>query len=448
METDKISKQHIALAVLSGLLLSASFPKAGISWLAWFAIVPLLVAISDLTPKRSFQVGFLAGSIHYLSLLYWVAYTAKIYGRLPLVVAVSILFLFAAFLGLYIAGFSAILTRTCKGPVLCPVAIPVLWVFMEYGRSFLFTGFPWGLIGYSQFKALHIIQISDILGVYGVSFLVAVVNAAILLGILSLIRKTWRDRAVSGRIFLLGSVIAALVFGMVWYYGVRSVRIIDERIAASPHKRIAVVQANIDQEKKWDPAFQEETVRRYINLSLLSKPEQADLVVWPETATPFYFLHNQRLSEMVKSGIRRTGSDFLIGSPSFLRKKNTEAYYNSAYLVGRDGKVHGKYDKVHLVPFGEYVPLKRWLPFLGKMVEQVGDFRPGVKGKTLDWGRYRLGVQICYEIIFPGLSRAMVNNGSDVLVNITNDAWFGRTSAPFQHFSMTIFRAIERNARL
>jgi apolipoprotein N-acyltransferase len=131
-----------------------------------------------------------------------------------------------------------------------------------------------------------------------------------------------------------------------------------------------------------------------------------------------------------------------------LRKKNTETYYNSAYLVGREGKVHGKYDKVHLVPFGEYVPLKRWLPFLGKMVEQVGDFRSGEKGETLDWGKYRLGIQICYEIIFPGLSRAMVNNGSGLLINITNDAWFGRTSAPFQHFSMAIFRAIENRRSL
>jgi apolipoprotein N-acyltransferase len=151
---------------------------------------------------------------------------------------------------------------------------------------------------------------------------------------------------------------------------------------------------------------------------------------------------------MVQKGIQNAGTSFLIGSPSFIQSENGIKYYNSAYLINPDGKIQGKYDKVHLVPFGEYVPFKKWLPFLGKMVEEVGDFWPGEKGSTIKWGNYKLGVQICFEIIFPGLSRAVVNNNAALLVNLTNDAWYGNSCAPYQHFSMTVFRAIENRKAL
>jgi len=151
---------------------------------------------------------------------------------------------------------------------------------------------------------------------------------------------------------------------------------------------------------------------------------------------------------MVFEGIRQSATDYLIGSPSFLRTDGGVQYYNSAYLIIPEKKTMGKYDKTHLVPFGEYVPFKKWLPFLGKIVAQVGDFSAGKVGQTLPWRREQLGVQICYEIIFPGLSRAMAKNGASVLVNITNDAWFGKTSGPYQHFSMTVFRAVENRRSL
>jgi apolipoprotein N-acyltransferase len=151
---------------------------------------------------------------------------------------------------------------------------------------------------------------------------------------------------------------------------------------------------------------------------------------------------------MVFEGIKRSGADYLIGSPSFVRTDGLVEYYNSAYLIIPEDKTMGKYDKTHLVPFGEYVPFKKWLPFLGKIVAQVGDFKAGKVGQTLPWRNEQLGVQICYEIIFPGLSRAMVKNNASVLVNITNDAWFGKTSGPYQHFSMTVFRAVENRRSL
>ena len=151
---------------------------------------------------------------------------------------------------------------------------------------------------------------------------------------------------------------------------------------------------------------------------------------------------------MVFQGIRQSATDYLIGSPSFLRTDGVVQYYNSAYLIIPEEKTMGKYDKTHLVPFGEYVPFKKWLPFLGKIVAQVGNFREGEVGKTLPWRGQQLGVQICYEIIFPGLARAMTKNKASILVNITNDAWFGKTSGPYQHFSMTVFRAVENRRSL
>jgi apolipoprotein N-acyltransferase len=212
--------------------------------------------------------------------------------------------------------------------------------------------------------------------------------------------------------------------------------------------RVALIQGNIAQEIKWDRKFQQQTTEKYARLSVAAKQETPALVVWPETATPFYFPFHATLSRIVIDAVKNTGADFLIGSPSFREKAGELAYYNSAYLVASDGSVKGRYDKVHLVPFGEYVPFKRYLPFLGKIVEQVGDFRAGRQGANLNWRGRGLGVLICYESIFPVLARAQVAAGADLLVNITNDAWYGRSSAPFQHFSMAVFRAVENRRPL
>ncbi len=443
MKTDKIDRLKIILAVSSGFLLTLSFPRTSISWLAWFALVPLLVALRDLSPKKGLYLGLCAGIAHYLSLAYWLAYTINTYGNIPLYLSVLILLLLSAYLALYVGIFSMALIQLCTNPLFCLIAIPLIWVSLEYIRSFFLTGFPWELIGYTQFDTLHMIQIADIFGVYGVSFCIALSNAVIFLAFLYLTGKEWKEKAVKTRLAA-GSIMSlVLIVGLVWLYGKVRIQSISELTSDSPSARVTVVQGNIGQDKKWSPAFQRASTEKYIKLSLLAKEQKPDLIVWPETATPFYFLYNIELSKMVKRGIHDTGVDFLIGSPSFRRWKNKIEYYNSAYLVGPEGNIFGKYDKVHLVPFGEYVPLKKFLPFLGKIVEHVGDFRSGEKGHTIQWGEYRLGIQICYEIIFPNLSRAMTKNNAALLVNITNDAWFGRSSAPYQHFSMAIFRAVE-----
>ena len=447
MRADSTQWERMATAVVSGLLLTAAFPKIGFDFLAWGALVPLLWAVDGTRAGVAFRIGFFFGLAHFLSLVYWVVPTMQIYGHLPLVLAFPILFLFAAFLALFPALFAVGLSRVSARPALLWIAAPALWTAQELMRGHLFTGFPWELVGYSQFQRISLIQIADITGVHGVSFLVVLVNAAIYtLGGAAATRRSFasadRRRAAAACAIAFAAVAGALL------YGGDRLSAIDAGVRSTETVRVALIQGNIAQELKWDRKFQLQTTEKYARLSISAKKQAPDLVIWPETATPFYFPFHAVLSRIVLDAVHRTGADFLIGSPSFEEKAGELVYFNSAYLVFADGTVEGRYDKVHLVPFGEYVPFKRYLPFLGKIVEHVGDFHSGPEGKTLPWKNRRLGVLICYESIFPELARAQAAAGADLLINITNDAWYGRSSAPFQHFSMAVFRAVENRRPL
>lgn len=433
----------IVLCVVSGLLLTASFPSLGWDWAAWFALAPLLLGAAGLSKTDSFRAGYMVGLVHYLTLTYWLYHTMETYGHLPWYVSLPVLGLFAAYLSLYPGLFAAMLALLRPTPAVGVFMAPGLWVSLEYIRGRLFTGFPWEAIGCSQYKALHIIQISDIFGAYGVSFLVVLGNWAVLLIVLHVSRIPWRGVRVALRPVVGAVLTLVLALGLTLFYGSRRIEAVDSLVSSAPAQRIAVVQGNIDQLTKWDPAFQVSTIRKYARLSMAAGKSAPELIVWPETATPFYFGHNVPLSEMVRAAIRETGADFLFGSPSFTIGEGGMKYHNSAFLLDREGGKIGKYDKVHLVPFGEYTPLKRWLPFIGKLVEHVGDFSPGEQGGVIQWRGRGLGVQICYETIFPELSRASVRNGAQVLITLTNDAWYGNSSAPHQLFSMAVFRAVE-----
>ncbi|MGD8701894.1 MAG: apolipoprotein N-acyltransferase [Desulfosarcina sp.] len=437
-------------AIISGLLLTASFPKVGFWLSAWVALVPLLVALRGRHPFAAFRVGMIAGLTHYLTLLYWVVPTMRTYGYLPWWQCVSLLGLLAAYLALYPGVLAMTLVRCCRKPGYLIICTPVFWVALDYLRSFMLTGFPWGLIGYSQFNRLHIIQISDMFGVSGVSFLVVLFNAAVYVSLLFVAQKPWGNYLVGKRQVLLAIVSPLVLIATALVYGNMRIKAMDAAIVGRQSPRVAIVQGNIDQARKWDPAFQIGTTKKYVDLTQSAAARQPDLVVWPETATPFYFSASPKLTRLVTDTVRQTGIHLLVGSPSVDSDAGRLAYYNSAYMVEPDGRVSGRYDKVHLVPFGEYVPLKRLLSFVGKMVAQVGDFSPGEKGRTLAWedGQPPIGVQICFEIIFPGLARSLVNNGAGVLVNLTNDAWFGRSGAAYQHFSMAVFRAVENRRSL
>ncbi len=432
-----ISVGEAALAAVSGLLLTLSFPKLGWDVLVWVALVPFFYAIKNKSSREGFALGFLMGLVHYSTLLYWIAQVMEIYGHLPIVLCWTVLLLLVAYMGLYPAALASVICQFQKRPHLLCFLAPLFWTALEYVRAFLLSGFPWENLGYSQYGRLNLIQISDILGVYGVSALIVAVNA-VLFDLWDAIRQ---KRALSWQAVLAVFLVASGFF----VYGGWRIAKVDTAVQGAVKRKVALVQGNIDQAVKWEASFQGETLQRYKRLSLAALEARPDLVVWPETALPFYFLHDEALTAQVTEVVRASKAYFVVGSPSFRRVGQRIRYYNSAYLLAPSGEVLGKYDKVHLVPYGEYVPLKRFFPFLGKMVGAVGDFESGKTGQTLLWEDERLGVLICFEVIFPELSRRMAQNGAQMLINITNDAWFGTSSAPYQHLSMAVFRAVENH---
>ena len=448
IEFIKTHRTRLFLGLVSGILLTLSFPKIDQGWLAWISLTPLLLAVRQTDPRNGFLIGFWTGLVQNLGLMYWTVHTMNLYGNLPLFQCIPVLFLLASYLALYTGAFGLAVTALCNRPWTLPLVAPAAWVVLEMLRAHLFTGFPWEMLGYSQYKYLWIIQIADLAGVYGVSALIVAVNTALAMAVFHWLETPWQSGPVSKRLLVGTTTLTFLGLVAVCGYGLGRLSKVDQAVANAEKPDIAVIQGNIDQAHKWDPSFQMITAVKYKKLSQETAAKGAKLIIWPETATPFYFFQDPLLSRLILDGIRETGVYYLIGSPSYDKDKEKIRYYNSAYLVTPQGKAAGRYDKVHLVPFGEYVPLKRWLPFIKKMVAQVGDFATGHRGSTLKWNHHGLGVLICYEVIFPDLARAMTQNGASLLINITNDAWFGYTSAAYQHFSMAVFRSVENRRTL
>lgn len=436
------------LAGVTGILLTAGFPVIGMACSAWGALVFLLFAIRDTGPRKSFMLGLLAGMVHYLTLVYWLAPTMRIYGYLPLSLSLLLLILLAVYLALYSAFFAFLLAWTGRRPSMLLIFAPMFWVFLEYLRTRLFSGFPWGLLGYTQADQLSLIQFADIFGVYGVSAVILFANAALLLLVLAVLKKPWQGCRVKAWPAAAGCLAVLAALGAVLGYGNLRMYAMDQRLAAADTLDVAVIQGNIGQLHKWDRGFREATIKKYFDLSKIGENQSPELIIWPETAAPFYFDYNTELTERVLNRIEAAGKYFIIGAPSVEFDHRRPRYYNSAYLIGPGGEVCGRYNKVHLVPFGEYVPFNDWLPFIDTLVSQVGNFDAGRRGDIIGWNDISIGMLICYEGIFPSLSVEMVRSGADFLVNITNDAWFGKTSAPYQHFSMAVFRAIENRRSL
>jgi apolipoprotein N-acyltransferase len=423
------SLEKLLLALLSGFMLTASFPPSPFYFLAWFALVPLLKSLENENPLASLRLGFAAGMAHYLTLVYWVIIVMGHYGHLPLPVSVSILILFAIYLSIYPALFAWGYSLTGKS-LWGSFKTAGLWVSLEYVRANILTGFPWCLLGHTQYANLQAIQVADLVGAYGTSFMIVLCSALIYGLIFEKDPGRWKLEAP------LALVILALALGYGFY-----------RMSNSPAPqgsvRVAIAQGNIDQSIKWNPAYQERTVQIYRRLTLQSRSFGPDLVVWPETAVPLFFQDREPLARSVLHTAREAGTHMIFGSPAYKRGKESVSFFNRAYLASPSGEILAAYDKVHLVPFGEYVPMKRFLPFVQRLVVAAGDFLPGDTVTPLNHPRAPAGVLICFESIFPELGRAMTENGAALLVNLTNDAWYGMSSAPFQHFSMAVFRAVE-----
>ena len=446
----------ILLAATTGILLPYCFPKYDMGLLAWVALVPLHIALDGISRRtQAFWLGWLSGIIASTGIMSWVVTAMHTYGKVPLVFSYGIMLLLTAYLGLYVALYSAgVVWFRMLVPRYGLFAAPCLWVTLELLRTYVLSGLPWSLLGYSQYRQLDLIQIADHLGVYGVSFLIVLTNVALAelyLWLMPLFRG-FRPARLPWELVTTAGILVSLS----WAY---STSLIASDAVTRPQAtlQVGVVQPNIDQAIKWDQAFRDETLRRYDRLTE-SFGYGADLVVWPEAATPFIYerepLYQLKLVDMAN----RASAPLLFGSPAVRFDADRKPFLlNSAYLLSPDGELLGRYDKQHLVPFGEYIPLKSSLLFfLEKMVEGIGDFQAGPGPTILSFQlkesdgatvarRVKFGVVICYEVIFPDLVRRMATAGAEFLVTITNDAWFGDSSAPSQHFSMVVLRSVENH---
>ena len=447
--------RHILLAATTGIFLPLCFPKFDVGLLAWVALIPLHIALDSSRRTQAFWLGWLSGMIGFTGIMSWVVTAMHTYGKVPLLISYGIMLLLTAYLGLFVAVYSAgVVWFRMLVPRYGLFAAPCLWVTLELLRTYLLSGLPWSLFGYSQYRQLDLIQVADHLGVYGVSFLIVLTNVALAelyLWLMPLFRG-FRPARLPWELV----TTSAMLIGLSWAYST-SVIVSEEGERPKATIQVGVVQPNIDQAVKWDQGFREETLRRYDHLTE-SFGYGTDLIIWPEAATPFVYEREPLYQLQLVAMATRASAPLLFGSPAVRFDADRKPYLlNSAYLLSPEGSLLGRYDKQHLVPFGEYIPLKSSaLFFLDKLVEGIGDFQAGpgptilsiqpkMSDESMPQRPVKFGVLICYEVIFPDLVRHMAAAGAEFLVTITNDAWFGDSSAPAQHFSMVVFRSVENH---
>lgn len=431
-----------------------SFPKFGHPACAWVALAPLLVAVArgcgraeapagKRPVRRAFLLGLASGLVYFAGALYWLVDVMVIYGGLSQPVALAVAALLVTYLAMYPALFALIVGATTRRFGFWALALaPAAWVATELGRETLLSGFPWALLGTSQATLLPIAQLASVAGVYGVSALVALGGAALAMAV------TGRGRR---RVLAPASAVILILIVAAW----GRARIASEELTGQGTPvRVGIVQGNFSQDIKWEASLVPVILDRYLRLSAETIDRGAQLVVWPESSVPFYFLGDPARAEPIRRLARAGGAHMLLGSDEYELGDGPAGgpavvrTYNSALMLRPDGELGGVYRKMHLVPFGEYVPLKRLLFFVAPLVQAVSDFSAGDRPALLQVGDHRASAAICYEVIYPGLIRRFVRDGSELLTTITNDAWFGRSSAAYQHFEQASLRAIEQGRYL
>jgi apolipoprotein N-acyltransferase len=381
------------------------------------------------------MLGLIAGAVYFTGTVYWVAGVMTTYGGLPMVAAVLVAALLIGYLAVYPALFSLMLGVALRRRGVGALWLaPWIWVATEWARSALFGGFPWVVLGASQAPVLPVAQVASVVGVFGLSTLVAFVSTAA--ASLALSRRASSRMGVAAVGLVLVVAVAAGAF-----------RVVDARLARTGSVlRVGLVQGGVEQQVKWDPAYRDVILNRHLTLSRRAIGRGVGIVIWPESSTPFFFDAEPALAEPVRQLAAASRTPFLIGTDEFEpgRDGAPDRIYNTALIVGPDGQSRATYRKIRLVPFGEFVPLKQVLFFVGPLVEAVSDFSAGDEPVVFDVDGRRMSVAICYESIYPDLARAFVARGSQLLVTITNDAWFGRSSAAYQHFDLGAMRAVEQ----
>jgi apolipoprotein N-acyltransferase len=371
------------------------------------------------------------GLVAFTGTVSWTSDVLAIFGGLNAALAWGLAGLLIAYLAVYPALFSLTLTSAVARAGVPALALaPVLWVGTEWLRGTLFTGFPWVLLGYSQSSVIAPLQVASLVGIYGLSGMVACSSAALAL-LLAPDRRRARARVVSA-VLLLALPAAGAAWG--------AARVARQALVQGPTARVALVQGNVPQGQKWDPAYRQSILTRYLTLTGEASRQGADLVVWPESSTPFVFGRDGVETEVMRAGVVQARVPVVFGSDEVL---GPTEFYNSALVMDAAGEIRGSYRKMQLVPFGEYIPV-RWLLFFAQpLVEGFSDFSAGQQLTLLPVAGHKLSVAVCYEAVFPSLSLQAVRQGSQLLATITNDAWYGTTAAPWQHFEQARVRAVE-----
>ncbi len=430
------------LAALSGVLLALSFPKFGHGIVAWVALTPLLVALAEAPgPGHGFRLGYVTGALSSLGLVYWTALVVAQYGGLSLPIGIAVMGLLCLALALFPSLFGWLLSRWVRthGPSAVLLA-PLAWVATEILRAHTLFDFSWCLLGYSQHANLPLIQVARYTAVYGVSFLVAGVSAVLAFLILER-RRGPRTAAL---------LVAGGVLAVAWVHGEwRLGRPIEE----VGRLRVGLVQASIPMDEKWDAARAWANVDRHLALTRTAIAQGGRLVVWPESALPFLFDRVPVVADQLRHLAAEDDVYLLFGNDDREEGGGPRGrIWVGAKMLDPAGRVALRYHKLRLVPFGEYVPLQSILTLGGrysaKLVQEVGTFTPGAEYAVGAVDGHPVAAFICYEAIFPDLVRGFAARGAQLLVNITNDAWFGRTSAPYQHLAMVVFRAVENERYL
>lgn len=413
----------IIISLISGILLALAFPRMNLHWVAWFAIAPLMYYTYGLKWKRVLTCGLAFGVGYFGTLVYWIG----VFGKLPL-------FLLVLEQSLYIIGFVA--ASRLIGARLSLwgrfALLPVLWLIFEWIRSLGMLGFTWGDIGYSQYKVLHVIQIAAVIGVWGLSFLLALSNAA-----LANLLTARNARAGLGTAHAQVLIVGLIVVGVMIYGQVS----LSGSINPKGHQiRAAVVQGNVDQGSDLGPGYSDRAWSAYTTMTRAAGRNRPDIIVWPETVVPGYANRDWYVRDRLKALSEETHAHLLVGGWD---QDSAGKVYNSVFLFAPKRGMVGKYAKVHLVPFGEFVPARKHLPFLQAYHVTAYDTSPGSGFNVIQSDGYAVGTAICFESIFHEIPRRLTAAGADILCIVTNDCWYDHTPAAEQHMAFSVFRAVE-----
>lgn len=425
---------ELLLAGISGAMCIASFPRTNMWPLAWICLIPLFFSLKFTNRKRSFIVGGFFGFIYATGIAYWIFIALNTNGNAGFVTSFVFILLVvggggAVYFGIYAFGWHEIMRILPRG-IPRATAVACWWVVIEYGRAHLLTGFPWGLLGHSQYNWLHLIQIADITGVYGVSFLLVLVNVILF--------ETLGRRPDLNSAFSIMYV--SLLLTVTLAYGAIRLYEIETTVNSSGQgKTVAVIQGSISQTAKWKTENQQRIIDRYLLYSEKALRMGAEMIVWPETVVPIY-LQNKVPSEITDL-LEKYHATLILGGPRYAGTPPNYMFYNSAYQITPQ-KIKNVYDKIHLLPFGEYFPFG-FIDILKTRYAGPREYAPGEKNTIFTSPAGEFGTLICFEGIFPERAKALAAHGAEFFINISNDAWFGRSSAHLQHFSIFVFRAIE-----